>query len=347
VKFEVVAQNLLEGVALACGCVPTPLMDTLIGPLLAKTVIAGTSLGIFDAVGDNSLLCEEISEHCRTDAAPTEKLLKALCACGYLRTKNGRYELTRMSRRWMLTNSLESLQAAILHRNIDLRFMCFEEYVRDGKVHGFHDALSAEDWERYHEGQASQAALIVDEVVKQVPLPARATDMLDLGGGHGLYSLAFCQRYPQLQARVLDLAITSKRVQSRSRFDSAADRVRFDVADIRTARLPELSSDVVLLANVLHHFDQETSRLLIQRACHALRPGGLLIVLDVVSSHATQRPEQLEALLDLYFGAVSGTGLCTLSDIRSWQRHAGLHPLPAVGLRLLPSCKIQMARKDD
>jgi SAM-dependent methyltransferase len=327
--------------------VPTPLIDTLVGPLLAKTVIAGISLGFFDAVGESSLSCDEICERCNTEIAPTEKLLRALCACGYLAMNHGHYKLTRTSRRWMLKNTRKSLQAAILHRNIDLRFMCFEEYVRRGKVHGFHGNLSPDDWELYHEGQASQAAIILDEIVERVPFPARATDLLDLGGAHGLYAFAFCKRYPALHARVVDLAMTSPGVRSRWQFDSMGDRVQFDVADIRTARLPELSSDVVLLANVLHHFDQETNRLLIQRACHALRPGGLLIVLDIVRAQPTQQPEQLEALLDLYFGAVSGAGLWTLKDICSWQRHAGLHPLPAVGLRLLPSCKIQMARKGD
>jgi hypothetical protein len=98
----------------------------------------------------------------------------------------------------------------MLHRELDMRFMDFERYVRTGQGQDFHCEMKADDWYVYHQGQADQARLIARELVNNLRLPAGATQMLDLGGGHGLYSLTLCTRYPNLRARVLDLAIPLK-----------------------------------------------------------------------------------------------------------------------------------------
>jgi SAM-dependent methyltransferase len=126
---------------------------------------------------------------------------------------------------------------------------------------------------------------------------------------------------------------------------AACDRVEFRVADIRTAQLPTLSFDAVLIANVLHHFDEGTNRGLLQRAAHSLRPGGVVIVLDAVRPIIASQSNQVEALLDLYFGAASGAGLWTLDQVRSWVKDAGLQLMPPITMRLLPCCKMQMGRK--
>ena len=44
-----VPENIAEAAALVAGAVPTPLMDTLVGLLLAKTIMAATAVGVFDA----------------------------------------------------------------------------------------------------------------------------------------------------------------------------------------------------------------------------------------------------------------------------------------------------------
>ena len=66
-RLSAVPQNLSERVAVACGIVPTPLLDTLVALLLAKTVIAGNSSGLFDALEPGLLAGREIAIRCQTD----------------------------------------------------------------------------------------------------------------------------------------------------------------------------------------------------------------------------------------------------------------------------------------
>jgi SAM-dependent methyltransferase len=340
-------QSFAESIALVTGMVPTPLMDTLVALLLAKTVMAATALGVFDALEMSPLTATQIAERCGSDPVATEKLLRALCACKYLKWEGARFELGPVSRRWMTRKWPDSLRSAVLLRNLDLRFMNFEEYVQRGTTRDlFHSALGPEDWCIYHDGQTSHAAQIVDEVIERTPLPPHATHLLDLGGGHGLYSVGFCERYRNLRARVIDLAITTGVPESKWASDASRSRVEFQVGDIRTIELPSDSVDVVLLANVVHHFDESTNRSLIQRAARALRSDGLVIVLDIVRPRSLKHIDQLQGLLDLYFGAASGAGLWTIEDIQDWNRSAGLVLLPPKTMRRMPCCKMQVARKD-
>ena len=72
-------------------------MDTLVALLLAKTVIAATAIGIFDALETGPLTAAEIAERCGSDRKATEKLVCALFACKYLRHRNNRFTLAPVS----------------------------------------------------------------------------------------------------------------------------------------------------------------------------------------------------------------------------------------------------------
>jgi SAM-dependent methyltransferase len=334
-----------ECIALAAGIVPTPLMDTIVALLLAKTVITAAAIGIFDALETGPLAAAEIAARCGSDPKATEKLLRALFACRYLKFKQNRFMLAPLSHRWLLKKSSNSLHSAMLHRNLDLRFMDFEDYVRHGNSREFHSALTPEEWPVYHRGQADHAAQIINEVIDRVPLPPHAKDLLDLGGGHGSFSIAFCRRYGDVRARVLDLVVSVGVTRAALAPDDIKNRVQFEVGDIRTVVLQPNSADVVLLANVLHHFDETTNRSLVKRMAVALRPGGIAIVIDAVRPSSLEQTGQVEGLLDLYFGASSGVGLWTIENIREWSEDSGLTVLPAKPLRRMPMCSMQIVRK--
>lgn len=344
-RLAAIPENLRESIGLATGLVPTPLIDTLVALLLAKTVIAGAAVGVFDALETGPLTAAEIAQRCGSDPRATDKLVRALCACKYLEYRGNRFASARVSRRWLAQKAPNSLHAAVLHSNLDLRFMDFEKYVMNGKSLEFHADLSTDEWRTYHQGQAGHAAQIVSEVIERISLPSHATKLLDLGGGHGAYSIAFCRRYRNLRARVLDLATTVGELAATKASDAVCDRVQFEVQDIRTVPLQPESNDAILLANILHHFDDRTNRDLIERVATALRPGGIAIVIDAIRPSSVRKTRQLEGLLDLYFGAASGVGLWTIEEIQGWFRNAGLAVSSPKPLRRMPVCWIQVARK--
>lgn len=194
VRIKTIPQSIKEALGMALGMVPTPLCDVMLGPLVANAVIAASSVHLFDALESGERTSAEVAAHCGTDRVATERLMRALYVSNYLKWNNGLYRLTRRARRWLLNSSKNSLHFAILHRSIDFRFFDFESYVRRGAARDFHQELNSKEWTGYHRGQAVQAKLLADELVRKVRLSPSATKMLDLGGGHGVYSLAFCTR---------------------------------------------------------------------------------------------------------------------------------------------------------
>ena len=343
-RLGAIPQNIKEAIALAVGRVPTPLMDTLVALLLARTVMAAASVGIFQALDAGPLQIDELARRCTSNTLATERLVRALFASKYLEYQGDRVALAGVARRWLSQES-HSLLPSILQCSLDLRFMNFEEYVRHGRSLEFHADLSPEDWQLYHQGQAQYASQMIEEVIENVPLRRDATDLIDLGGAHGHYAVAFCRRYPRLRARVLDISIATGEREAQSASDEAFGRVKFEAGDILTTPLERGSADVVLLANVMHHFDEATNRSLLQRIATALRQDGLVVLVDAMRSTLPEETSQLEGLLDLYFAATSGAGLWTIGKVQQWAREAGLTVMPTIAIRHMPFCKVQIAKK--
>ena len=63
-RVGAIPETFSESIAFALGLAPTPLMDTLAALLLAKTVIAATTIGIFDALEKGPLTAAQVAERC-------------------------------------------------------------------------------------------------------------------------------------------------------------------------------------------------------------------------------------------------------------------------------------------
>jgi 2-hydroxy-4-(methylsulfanyl)butanoate S-methyltransferase len=108
---------------------------------------------------------------------------------------------------------------------------------------------------------------------------AGARRLLDVGGGSGAFSIAFCERYAGLRATVLDVPAVVE-VARRYR-DAAGPASRIDLlaGDVLTAPWPG-GQDVVLCSYLLSALAGPGIDVVLARAYEALAPGGLLVVHD-------------------------------------------------------------------
>lgn len=84
-KVGAIAETAVEWLALKLEIAPRALVDTHAAMLLARTVMAGAELGVFDALSARPLTVEETAAACGAASGPTGLLLDALAASGYLR----------------------------------------------------------------------------------------------------------------------------------------------------------------------------------------------------------------------------------------------------------------------
>jgi SAM-dependent methyltransferase len=336
-KLGGIPQSLVEWLGAKLGLLPQPLLDTHIAMLLARAVMEGTRLGVFEALAAGPLTADEIAARCDGEPRATRKLLDALAGCDYLRFDSGRYALSAMARQWLLADSPQSLRDKLLFQLLEWDYLeHVGEFVRTGEPLDFHAALTPGQWGLYQRGMRSVAAAWAPEVGRRTPVPKGARDLLDIGGAHGFLSVAICRRHPGLRAVVLELPEAVEHAAPLLAREGMGERVVHRAGNALTDDLGTEAWDVVLVSSLVHHFDDATNRALAQRIARALRPGGVFVIQELYRPPSPGEAGQIGALLDLYFAVTSRSGTWSFEEMAAWQREAGLKPLKPIRFVTVP-----------
>ncbi|MEP6469478.1 MAG: class I SAM-dependent methyltransferase [Chloroflexota bacterium] len=331
-RVGLMAENPLESAVLATGLVPVAMLEAY-SPAYARAITTATRLGMFEALSGEPRSANAVAETCQTDLRASEKLLNLLVTMKYVRYRRGSYALARHTRRWLLADAPGSIRNTILMKDLEWRWIDqMESFVRDGLPLDVHGTMSSDDWGAYQRGMRGQANVLGPLLARRVPVPAGASQMLDIGGSHGYFSVILCRRHPGLRATVLDLPSAVEHAAPILEREGMGDRVVLRGGDALTDDLGEAAYDLILVFSLVHHFDEATNRLLARKAARALRPGGYLVIGDALRPKSPGRGGQQGAFFDLYFALTSESGLWTFDEMRSWQVDAGLVPRKPIGL---------------
>ena len=346
-RFEIVGENLVERIIARTNLAPIPLMETQIAYSMARSIMAGVKLGIYDAVGSGAKTPTEVAVQCKTDPAATEKLMNTLVGCRYLRYRDGRYDLTAKARKWLLRDSPHSIADKLLFQYDEWDIVAkYEEFVTTGKPLDAHLAINdSAGWERYQRGMRALASISAEEVAKRLPVPPGATAMLDIGGSHGYYSVCACRAHAGLRATILDLPDAVQQAAPILAREGMGDRVSHRPGNALSDDLGESAWDVVFLSQLVHHFTDQQNRDLMKRIAGALKPGGVCVLLDSLRPKSPEGAGAVGAILDLYFAATSHSGTWPLETMQDWHRQAGLTVEKPIHLRTLPGAALVVGKK--
>jgi precorrin-6B methylase 2 len=136
-----------------------------------------------------------------------------------------------------------------------------------------------------HSGSLGPARLMA----KRVSLGDRKR-LLDVGGGSGAYTLAFCKANPQLRATILDFPQTVETAKRYAREAGVTDRVAHLPGNAIVTEWPP-DHDVVLMSYVWSAVGSGDVAVLIKRAFDALPPGGLVLIHDFMVDNAYEQPQ--------------------------------------------------------
>jgi hypothetical protein len=199
-----------------------------------------------------------------------------------------------------------------------------EDYVRTGAPIKLHERMTANQWELYQRSEGALAGHSVHEVAQAIPVPNGATNMIDIGGSHGYYSVELCRRHPALRSTVLDLPEAVKAAAPLLPAEKMGYRVVHHAADALVYDYGIETYDVVLLSNLAHHFSASENADPFGRLGRAVRAGGVFAVVQPIRIEIGDGAGQFAGLSELYFGMTSRSGTWTASALAGWQRGAGL-----------------------
>jgi ubiquinone/menaquinone biosynthesis C-methylase UbiE len=117
--------------------------------------------------------------------------------------------------------------------------------------------------------------------------PGPSDACVDLGSGTGFVALALAP----LAGSVLAVDISPAMAESLAvrAAQAGLPNVRTEVADLRTFQLPAASVDLVVSSYALHHLRDQDKRALAAEAARWLRPGGRIVVADMMFGRGATR----------------------------------------------------------
>ncbi|MDB5385650.1 MAG: methylase involved in ubiquinone/menaquinone biosynthesis [Planctomycetaceae bacterium] len=186
-------------------------------------------------------------------------------------------------------------------------------------------------------GRAKNVAPVLAE-----KLSWRGSVLLDVGGGTGIYSIAWLRRNPASRAIVFDRPEVLKIAAEFAIEYGVADRLECHPGDMFVDELPR-GVNTILLSNILHDWNVPECRRLIQRCAAALVPGGELVIHDVFLNDELDGPLPVALYSAALFTLTEGRAY-SAGEYRVWLREAGLFPSESV-LPTLIHCGLLGAMK--
>lgn len=171
---------------------------------------------------------------------------------------------------------------------------------------------------------AGRAKNVAPVLAERVPLDGART-LLDVGGGSGIYSIAWLRRHPELRAIVWDRPEVLKVAREMAEQYDVVDRLECIPGDMFADPVP--AADVVLLSNILHDWDEPECRTLIERCAAALPLGGRLLIHDVLLNDDHSGPLPIALYSAALFTLTEGRAY-SAREFQSWLVKAGLSSLP-------------------
>jgi 2-polyprenyl-3-methyl-5-hydroxy-6-metoxy-1,4-benzoquinol methylase len=345
VKIGPRPENPAEWLALQLDLAPTPIADTQVAYTAARAIMAATTLGVFDAIAEGHTNAAAIAAACATDPRATTVLLDALVAIDYLRFRGGTYKNARHVTKWLLANAPCSLRAKLLFQRVEWDLLArLERFVKTGRSADLHANLGKHEQALYQDAMRALAASYAPAIADRLALPSSPARMVDVGGSHGLCSVALCRKHPSLRAEILELPEAIPDAAKILAREHMGARVRHRAGSALRGELGR-DLDLVLVVQLVHHFDGRQNAALARRAMRALKPGGVYAIADIERQKTPGAGGALGGTMDLYFALTSAAGTWSVEEMRRWQTAAGLRPRRPIRFPTLPGFVLQTASK--
>ncbi len=284
-------------------------------------------LGVFEAIRVGVATSPEIARRIKADERGTTLLLGLLVAFGYLRKGDGRYSLTNASRAFFENVSLSSQELLWLYKNLYSFWREHEEEaIRTGRpainVFDWFDQ-HPEVWKLFHAFELGIAKVAGAKIVTDSRLPPSAKKLIDVGGGHGMYSVLFCRRYPDLHATIFDRGTALQDARVRIASEKMDGRISIQDGDFLKDDLGT-GYDAAFLSNIVHLFRAETNRELLRKVGSSLNQGGKILIFDQISGREFGNLLKAgHAYYSLFFLIMTGGQLYSIEEVSQMLSQAG------------------------
>lgn len=291
----------------------------------AQVLFTACRLKLFDALADTPKSGDALAAALGTDPRATRILCDALAALGLLEKHDGLFSNAPAATACLVCDAPASRMGILLHgAQLYARWGGLFDVVRSGKPvppEAIDPALRGDE-RAFAMAMADVGRASAVQTAQVVDLSSVGR-LLDLGGGPGLYAVAFVRRWPSLHVVVMDTPQTLEVARENAEAAGVRDRITLRPGNFLEDDLGS-GYGAVLLSNVVHIFGDETNARLVARCAAALDPGGCVIVKDFALDCDRTSPA-IGALFAVNMLVNTDGGDCyTPEQVRRWFECAGL-----------------------
>jgi hypothetical protein len=326
------------------------LFDALTAYQRTGALKAAVELDLFTAVGAGHDTPAAIARTTHASERGIRILCDALVALEFLEKHDGRYTLVPELAPFTDGRSPTCLVGAVRFLANPVILPAFADLaaaVRKGGTALPGDGATTPEnpmWVEFARAMAPFARLSAQLVATLLDADAgRPWTVLDVAAGHGMFGITIAERNPQAHVVALDWANVLAVAEENARTAGVADRLRLLPGDAFTVDLGG-GYDVVLLPNILHHFDVATCETLLRRVHAALVPGGRAVTVEFVPDESRVTPPQAAGFGLVMLAMTAAGDVYTFAGYERMFRNAGfaqstLHEIPPSPQRVVVSTR--------
>jgi len=296
--------------------------DFITTPWKTYVIFAAVRLKIFTILADKTMIVDQIAKECNAIPRHLETLLNACAAMDLLIKEGEKYSNSYTSKIYLVEGKPRYLGdfISILYGET-VEWLNLAGMIQ-GETSRFDPPRFMElDPETFTRGMDNLGMQGEAEAMRNAVDLENCRQMVDVGGGSGLYSRVLCEKYPDLHSTMLDrkLALeTAKRYNEKS---ECRDRIHYKEIDITKDAYGE-SIDAVLISDVV--YDKVFVDEVLTKAYDCLKPGGKLVMRGYYSD-----PEGLNPLFGALFVLNITTSdpsreIVTITSLQEHIKKAGL-----------------------
>lgn len=302
---------------------PPDIRDLGLGFQKSRIFLTAYELDIFTVLGDKTRSSDEAAKELGVDGRALDRLMNALCALDLLKKKNGKFSNTASGSRFLVKGSPEYMQGLTHFVHLWNNWSTLTKAVRFGRPAVFQN-IDERDGDSLtgfiaamHERGYRQAPF----VISMINLTG-VTSVLDIGGGSGIFSMAFARAKNDIKATVFDLPnvlpITKMYVEK----EKLSDKILTVPGNYNTDDFPK-GFDLIFLSAVIHSNSPKENNMLIKKCYRSLNPKGQVVVQDFIMDDDRVSPSHGALFaLNMLVGTESGDTY-TGSEVGQWMKSAG------------------------
>ena len=255
-------------------------------------------------------------------------LLDACVAVGLLEKRDGRYFNTPASKASLIPGGPADLTGAIRYnRDVYPAWGKLAEFVKTGRPVERPELHLGEDAARTKAFAASMFGRAMGIGRGIVPMLGKLEGrILDLAGGPGAYAILMCRANPGTTCVTVDLPAIAAEARGYVGKSGLSDRIECRAGNYHEDEYESGAYDAVTIFGALHQESPEAIVDILKRANRALKPGGRLFVLDMMTDETHTAPK-FSALFAVNMALTTENGwVFSDAELKGWMREAGFEP---------------------